>query len=140
MKTKGGTQLFLLAVCPNSLVFSITIFSTPFYSRLSLLPTDPQPFTIPSSNNNRARQPNVSLTNYPLPDGTWRWVSKAWMIDMRTDLGGVQHDGFEYNWLFCKKHWHADSGKFGAGAWVRRRRWVRLMMRPAKRKFDSESD
>ncbi|KAF8846380.1 hypothetical protein BDN67DRAFT_961102 [Paxillus ammoniavirescens] len=118
----------------------ITIFSTPFYSRLSLLPTDPQPFTIPSSNNTRGRQPNVSLTNYPLPDGTWRWVSKAWMIDMRTDLGEVQHDGFEYNWVFCEKHWHAGSGKLGAGAWVRRRRWVRLMMRPAKRKFDSESD
>ncbi|KAF9229280.1 hypothetical protein BS17DRAFT_812030 [Gyrodon lividus] len=118
----------------------ITMFSTPFYSRLSLLPTDPQPFTISSRHNSRARQPNVSLDNYPLPDGTWRWVSKAWMIDMRTDLGQVQHDGFEYNWLFREKHWHAEIGKLSAGAWVRRRRWVRLMMRPARRKFDSEGN
>ena len=53
------------------------------------------------------------------------------MIDMRTDLGEVQHDGFEYNWRFRDNHWHSQIGKLGAGAWVRRRRWVRLMMRPA---------
>ena len=53
------------------------------------------------------------------------------MIDMRTDLGEVQHDGFEYNWSFRDNHWHATIGKLSTGAWVRRRRWVRLMMRPA---------
>ncbi|KIJ68455.1 hypothetical protein HYDPIDRAFT_24727 [Hydnomerulius pinastri MD-312] len=116
----------------------ITIFSTPYYSRLSLLPTDPLPFTIPSRNKNRANQPNISLANYPLPDGTWRWVSKAWMIDMRTDLGEVQHDGFEYNWVFREKHWHAEIGKLSTSAWVRRRRWVRLMMRPARRRHGLE--
>lgn len=50
---------------------------------------------------------------------------------MRSELGEVQHDGFEYNWLFRDKHWHATVGKLGAAAWVRRRRWIRLMMRPA---------
>jgi len=54
------------------------------------------------------------------------------MIDMRTCSGEVQHDGFEYNWFFREKHWHAEIGKLSAGAWVRRRRWVRLMMRPAR--------
>ncbi|KAI9572967.1 hypothetical protein HD554DRAFT_1403772 [Boletus coccyginus] len=109
----------------------ITLFSTPFYSPLSLLPSDPRPFTIPHNHTTRAHHPNLSLGNYPLPDGTWRWVSGAWMIDMRTGLGEVQHDGFEYNWFFRDNHWHAKVGKLGAGAWVRRRRWVRLMMRPA---------
>lgn len=54
------------------------------------------------------------------------------MIDMRTDSGEVQYDGFEYNWFFREKHWHAEIGKLSTGAWVRRRRWVRLMMRPAQ--------
>lgn len=110
----------------------LTFFSTPYYSSLSLLPTDPLPFTVPSTTSKRSRHPNVSLNDYPLPDGTWRWVSKAWMIDMRTDLGEVQHDGFEYNWSFREKHWRARIGPLSMGAWVRRRRWVRLMMRPTK--------
>ena len=119
---------------PSSLTFpphSITLFSTPFYSPLSLFPFDPQSFTIPNNHSSRAHQPNLSLENFPLPDGTWRWASGAWMIDMRTDRGEVQHDGFEYNWSFRDSNWHATIGKFSAGAWVRRRRWVRLMMRPA---------
>lgn len=110
----------------------LTFFSTPYYSSLSLLPNDPLPFTVPSASSKRSRNPNVSLNDYPLPDGTWRWMSKAWMIDMRTDLGEVQHDGFEYNWSFREKNWRAKIGSLSMGAWVRRRRWVRLMMRPAK--------
>ncbi|KAI6136636.1 hypothetical protein F5141DRAFT_1208961 [Pisolithus sp. B1] len=114
----------------------LTIFSLPYYSSLSLLPNDPLPFTIPNAGTKRSQQPNVSLNNYPLPDATWRWVSKAWMIDMRSDLGEVQHDGFEYNWSFRETHWRAEIGPLSAGAWVRRRRWIRLMMRPANRKRD----
>lgn len=116
------------------------IFSTPYYSSLSLLPNDPPPFTVPStlpstSNSKPIRkskdnQPNVSLEDYPLPDGNWRWVSKTWMVDMQDD-GSVQHDGFEYNWFFRSKNWRAKVGTLGAGGWVRRRRWLRLMMRPA---------
>jgi hypothetical protein len=79
----------------------------------------------------------MDLATYPLPDGTWRWVSKAWMIDMRSDAGEVQHDGFEYNWRFRKRKWHADVGILSAGGWVRRRKWVRLMMRPAKLKRET---
>ncbi|KAI6047639.1 hypothetical protein EDC04DRAFT_2918939 [Pisolithus marmoratus] len=114
----------------------LTIFSLPYYSSLSLLPTDPFPFTIPNASTKRSQQPNVSLNNYPLPDATWRWVSKAWMIDMRSDLGEVQHDGFEYNWSFREKHWNAEIGPLSAGSWVRRRRWIRLMMRLASWKSD----
>jgi hypothetical protein len=53
-----------------------------------------------------------------------------WMVDMRGD-GQTQYDGFEYNWFFRSKYWRAQTGFMNAGGWVRRRRWVRLMMRPA---------
>lgn len=72
--------------------------------------------------------PDFKLDDYPLPDGNWRWVSKEWMVDMRD--GNVQYDGFEYNWGFRMHGWRCKSGKLGIGAWVRRRRWVRLMERP----------
>lgn len=114
------------------ILFSFTMFSTPYYSSLSLLPHDPLPFTIPSTSSKRSQQPEVSLDEYPLPDGTWRWISKSWMIDMRTDSGEVQYDGFEYNWRFRRDRWTANVGKLSSGGWVRRRRWVRLMMRPAR--------
>jgi hypothetical protein len=54
------------------------------------------------------------------------------MIDMRSDSGEVQYDGFEYNWRFRKEKWRAEVGTLSAGGWVRRRRWVRLMVRPAQ--------
>ncbi|EAU92995.2 hypothetical protein CC1G_06715 [Coprinopsis cinerea okayama7 len=107
----------------------ITIFSTPYYSSQSLLPIDPSPFTLPNASKRRSEQPPITLDNYPLPDGNWRWVSRCWMIDMRSDSGEVQHDGFEYNWIFRKHNWRAEVGAFSAGGWVRRRRWIRLMVR-----------
>ncbi|KAH9950339.1 hypothetical protein B0H21DRAFT_722994 [Amylocystis lapponica] len=109
-----------------------TIFSTSLYSPLSLFPWDPPPFTIPSASTSpRADQPTVSLAEYPLPDGTWRWVSRAWMIDMRSE-GEVQYDGFEYGWSFRNDKWRSTVGFMSAGGFVRRRRWVRLMVRPSK--------
>ncbi|KAJ6575119.1 hypothetical protein B0H19DRAFT_1127243 [Mycena capillaripes] len=105
----------------------LKIFSTLYYSFSSLLPTDPSPFTTPNSSSKRSKQPDVSLAVYPLPDGAWRWLS-PWMIDMRSDSGEVQHDGFEYNWMFRTHKWHPEAS---AMSWVRRRRWIRLMMRPA---------
>lgn len=110
----------------------MTVFSIPYYSSLSLLPTDPSPFTLPNASLKRSQQAPISLENYPLPDGNWHWVSRCWMIDMRADSGEVQHDGFEYNWMFRRTRWRAHVGSFNAGGWVRRRRWVRLMVRPAK--------
>lgn len=110
----------------------LTLFSTRSYSHRSLLPMDPAPFTLPSASFARSKQPFMSLNDYQFPDGTWRWVSKTWMIDMRSDSGEIQHDGFEYNWFFRRHHWRAEVGPLSAGGWVRRRRWVRLMMRPAK--------
>lgn len=116
----------------------MTMFSIPYYSHLSLLPSDPSPFTTPNMSAKRSEQPPISLADYPLPDGNWRWVSKCWMIDMGSDSGEVQHDGFEYNWVFRAHKWRARVGTLSAGGWVRRRRWVRLMMRPAKSKQEGE--
>lgn len=116
----------------------MTMFSIPYYSRLSLLPSDPSPFTTPNTSPKRSEQPPISLINYPLPDGNWRWVSKCWMIDMRSDSGEVQHDGFEYNWVFRTHKWRAQVRALSAGGWVRRRRWVRLMMRPARPRREGE--
>ena len=107
----------------------VTLLSTPYYSHLGLLPHDPPPFTVPEADGRRDRQPQVSLHDYPLPDGTWRWVSTSWMVDMRSE-GEVHYDGFEYNWLFRRHKWRPEPGWLSAGGWVRRRRWVRLMMRP----------
>jgi len=53
------------------------------------------------------------------------------MVDMRSD-GQVHYDGFEYNWFFRRHKWRPEPGAFSAGGWVRRRRWVRLMMRPTR--------
>lgn len=110
--------------------FRFTILSTPYYSRLGLLPHDPPPFTVPEADGRRNKQPQVTLHDYPLPDGNWRWVSRAWMVDMRSE-GQVHYDGFEYNWFFRRHKWCPEPGTLSAAGWVRRRRWVRLMVRPA---------
>lgn len=53
------------------------------------------------------------------------------MVDMRSE-GQVHYDGFEYNWFFRRYKWRPEPGSFSAGGLVRRRRWVRLMVRPAR--------
>lgn len=112
------------------------VFSTAYYSALTLWPLDPPPFTIPTAiRSPRKKQPTVSLEDYPLPDGSWKWVSRAWMIDMRGD-GQVQYDGFEYSRSFRSKKWGPDPGVLSNRGLVRRRRWIRLMMRPAQGVLD----
>lgn len=60
------------------------------------------------------------------------------MIDMRGD-GEVQYDGFEYARSFRSKKWGPDTGFMSNRGLVRRRRWLRLMMRPAQAIHDTES-
>ncbi|TBU48329.1 hypothetical protein BD309DRAFT_987385 [Dichomitus squalens] len=118
---------------------SATVFSTANYSPLTLLPLDPPPFTIPTASTSpRRNQPTVTLEDYPLPDGSWRWVSRAWMIDMRGD-GEVQYDGFEYARSFRSKKWSPNPGFMSNRGLVRRRRWIRLMMRPAQALHEAAS-
>jgi len=59
---------------------------------------------------------------------------------MRSDSGEVQHDGFEYNWMFRTRKWRAEVGPLSTGGWVRRRRWVRLMMKPARQNRRKHGD
>lgn len=104
------------------------IFQSPYYSSLTLIPVlDPYPFTFANLPQSRRYQPNVTLDQFTLPDGTWQWLSKCWMIDMTAyESGKLQPDGFEYNWIFRTKGWKSAPGHFG---FVRRRRWMRLMVR-----------
>lgn len=101
------------------------------FSSNALFSFDPPPFSMvqPFASNGPEKQPLFTLNEYPLPDGSWCWLSGEWMIDMRD--GNVQHDGFEYNWSFGGKKWRSRAGRFNTGALVRRRRWARLMVRPA---------
>ncbi|KAF8321404.1 uncharacterized protein EI90DRAFT_2508250 [Cantharellus anzutake] len=74
-----------------------------------------------------------TLKDFQLPDPTWMWVSRCWLVQMGGN--GGSHDGFQYNWCFRQKGWRPYPGKFNSGGWVRRRRWIRLMMRPADPEF-----
>lgn len=113
------------------------------YGKGLLFPGDPPPYTIPISSVPRlsddgaqkAMRTPCSLSDYQLPDAKWRWISKYWMVDMRGD-GQVDASGFEYNWTFRAKGWRPHPGHLSAGGWVRRRRWVRLMMRPADKTLE----
>jgi len=49
---------------------------------------------------------------------------------MRGD-GEVDSDGWEYNASFRSQEWRAQVKSLNRGGWVRRRRWVRLMMSPS---------
>ncbi|VDB84486.1 unnamed protein product [Peniophora sp. CBMAI 1063] len=102
----------------------MTLFSIPMYSKVALLPSDPPAFTTPEAEGSKNHQPDVSLSDYLLPDGSWTWCSSRWMIDMRnSEDGSVSFEGFEYNWVFRRHQWRPEGG------FVRRRRWIRLMRR-----------
>ena len=139
MRIKEGNTSFWNHTNFHWYIHRFSLFSTPKYSSQSLLPKDPPPFSVvsparslvdgrPVDKLRKSDQPNVSLSDFPLPDGNWRWASKDWMIDMRND--SLQYDGFEYNWYFQTKRWRPRAGRLNYGGWVRRRRWIRLMERP----------
>ncbi|KIO27694.1 hypothetical protein M407DRAFT_189057 [Tulasnella calospora MUT 4182] len=119
----------------------ITLLGQANYGFRSLLPKiDPTPFTHDLDGQSfntpeeaeAAMSTPATLRDYQLPDGHWRWVSKTWMVDMDGN-GDTCADGWQYNWGFRKKGWRPHPGNLSAGGWVRRRHWLRLMMRPAER-------
>lgn len=116
----------------------MTLLGQANYGSRSLLPKiDPTPFTHDLSGQSfetpeeagAAMTTPATLRDYQLPDGNWRWVSKTWMVDMDGN-GDTCADGWQYNWGFRKKGWRPHPGNLSAGGWVRRRHWLRLMMRP----------
>ncbi|ORX43856.1 hypothetical protein DM01DRAFT_1340609 [Hesseltinella vesiculosa] len=63
-------------------------------------------------------------STYQLPDPTWEWVNKDWMVDMTDD---VDEAGWQYAVRFHGAVWHGNYKHFRS--FVRRRRWIRLRHR-----------
>ncbi|CAJ0915271.1 5235_t:CDS:10 [Entrophospora sp. SA101] len=53
--------------------------------------------------NQRGYSP-MDIYTFQLPDPTWEWVNKEWLIDMS---GDVDQEGWEYSIAFNFNRWHA---------------------------------
>ncbi|KAG0027657.1 hypothetical protein BGZ82_008822 [Podila clonocystis] len=95
---------------------------TPKFSSKSLLPVDPDEWT-----DSRFETSAMDTTDYELPDPSWEWVHKSWLVDM---TGDVDEDGWEYAMTFHGSPWHGNYEIFRSFA--RRRRWLRLRKRKGK--------
>ncbi|KAI9258804.1 hypothetical protein BDA99DRAFT_538729 [Phascolomyces articulosus] len=89
------------------------------YSSKTLLQFDASPWC----DANMEYTPMDTKT-YQLPDPTWQWVSKEWMVDMSND---VDEAGWQYSLKFHGAVWHGNYKHFRS--FVRRRRWIRLRRR-----------
>ncbi|KAF9302290.1 hypothetical protein BGZ74_005556 [Mortierella antarctica] len=95
---------------------------TPKFSSKSLLPVDPDEWT-----NSRWETSAMDVTDFELPDPSWEWVHRSWLVDM---TGDVDEDGWEYAMTFHGSPWHGNYEIFRSFA--RRRRWLRLRKRKGK--------
>ncbi|KAF9984813.1 hypothetical protein BGZ75_003601 [Mortierella antarctica] len=95
---------------------------TPNFSSKSLLPVDPDEWTDQSFESSA-----MDTSDYGLPDPSWEWVHKSWLVDM---TGDVDEDGWEYAMTFHGSPWHGNYEIFRSFA--RRRRWLRLRKRKGK--------
>ncbi|KAL1920024.1 uncharacterized protein VTP21DRAFT_1170 [Calcarisporiella thermophila] len=95
------------------------LFGVPKFSSKSLIQIDPPPWSDRDLNYSP-----MDIHNYQLPDPTWEWVHKQWLVDMS---GDVDEDGWEYALKFHGAVWHGNHLPFRS--FVRRRRWVRLRRR-----------
>ncbi|KAF9383053.1 hypothetical protein CPC16_009070 [Podila verticillata] len=95
---------------------------TPKFSSKSLLPVDPDEWT-----DSRFETSAMDITDYELPDPSWEWVHKSWLVDM---TGDVDEDGWEYAMTFHGSPWHGNYEILRSFA--RRRRWLRLRKRKDK--------
>ncbi|KAF9993695.1 hypothetical protein BGZ80_009555 [Entomortierella chlamydospora] len=98
------------------------IFGTPKFSSKSLLPIDPDEWT-----DDRFETSPMDITDFVVPDPTWEWVHKTWLVDM---TGDVDEDGWEYAMTFHGSPWHGNYEALQSFA--RRRRWIRLRKRKGK--------
>jgi hypothetical protein len=69
----------------------------------------------------------ISLLGFPFHSFP---LYQFWMVDMRGD-GEVDSNGWQYGSTFSTSTWSSRVKSFNRGGWVRRRRWVRLMVKPA---------
>ncbi|KAI1312266.1 hypothetical protein EDD11_003023 [Mortierella claussenii] len=95
---------------------------TPKFSSKSLLPVDPDEWT-----DQTFETSPMDITDYVVPDPSWEWVHKSWLVDM---TGDVDEDGWEYAMTFHGSPWHGNYEVFRSFA--RRRRWLRLRKRKGK--------
>ncbi|KAJ8657192.1 hypothetical protein O0I10_007008 [Lichtheimia ornata] len=89
------------------------------YSSKTLLQFDPNPWC-----DADMQYTPMDTTTYQLPDPTWQWVTKEWMVDMS---GDVDEAGWQYALKFHGAVWHGNYKHFRS--FVRRRRWIRLRRR-----------
>ncbi|KAF9344845.1 hypothetical protein BGX26_003829 [Mortierella sp. AD094] len=80
----------------------VFIFGTPKFSSKSLLPVDPDEWT-----DDRFETSLMDITDFAVPDPTWEWVHKTWLVDM---TGDVDEDGWEYAMTFHGSPWHGKPG------------------------------
>ncbi|KAG0367184.1 hypothetical protein BGX24_003339 [Mortierella sp. AD032] len=95
---------------------------TPKFSSKSLLPVDPDEWT-----DQKFQTSAMNTSDYELPDPSWEWVHKSWLVDM---TGDVDEDGWEYAMTFHGSPWHGNYEIFRS--FSRRRRWLRLRKRKGK--------
>ncbi|KAL9540222.1 hypothetical protein PS6_010864 [Mucor atramentarius] len=100
-----------------------------FECQRGLLQFDPNPWC-----DADMRFTPMNIENYQLPDPTWQWVSKDWMIDMTED---VDEAGWQYALKFHGAVWHGNYKHFRS--FVRRRRWIRLRHRPLNNQQPQQS-
>jgi len=92
---------------------------TPNFSSKSLLPVDPDEWT-----NSDFETSAMDITDFEIPNPSWEWVHKSWLVDM---TGDVDEDGWEYAMTFHGSPWHGNYELFRS--FTRRRRWLRLRKR-----------
>ncbi|RHZ81073.1 hypothetical protein Glove_124g12 [Diversispora epigaea] len=92
------------------------VMGIPKFNSKVLSPADPPPWT----NIDQECSP-MDIHTFQLPDPSWEWVYKEWLIDMS---GDVDEEGWEYAFDFHCDNWHGCYRTFRS--FVRKRRWVKL--------------
>lgn len=98
------------------------------FSAQALGGLDPGPWT------NAAQKPSATdITNAQVPDPTWQWAWKEWVVNHQE---GLDEDGWEYSFAFSKYFsWH---GPHHWNSFVRRRAWIRKRTKKPSRDPEDE--
>ncbi|CAG8505833.1 7676_t:CDS:2, partial [Paraglomus occultum] len=73
----------------------------PKFSSNVLNQFDPAPWT-----DRHGCPSQTDVYDTPLPDPTWEWVHRMWLIDMS---GDVDEGGWEYSFNFHGYSWHGNQ-------------------------------
>ena len=90
------------------------LFKNARFSKRSLLPTDPSPYSDSKVN------PVVDMKYYICPPG-WEWISE-WIIDMKD----TDDEGWSYNSSFSNLSGWSSALPMNQVSAVRRRKWIRM--------------